>query len=108
MKTTKKKKHNTYIHPKIAVKTARKIMAQPSLAQHSSGEVAPACAEDDDAAIEAFVREQATTIFHPTGTCKMGPDSDPMAVVRKEAGNRKRKRKKEIERKIGKTTHNVY
>jgi choline dehydrogenase len=23
----------------------------------------------------------ASTIFHPVGTCKMGPDSDPMAVV---------------------------
>ncbi|XP_071527340.1 glucose dehydrogenase [FAD, quinone]-like [Panulirus ornatus] len=27
------------------------------------------------------VRHLATTAFHPVGTCKMGPDSDPLAVV---------------------------
>ncbi|KAL7274742.1 hypothetical protein RUND412_002350 [Rhizina undulata] len=28
-----------------------------------------------------FVREHATTCYHPGGTCKMGKPSDPMAVV---------------------------
>jgi choline dehydrogenase len=32
-----------------------------------------------DEAIRAFIRETASTVFHPVGTCKMG--SDPMAVV---------------------------
>ena len=35
----------------------------------------------DDAAIEADIRNRADTQYHPTSTCKMGPDSDPMAVV---------------------------
>ena len=35
--------------------------------------------DDDDAAILNWARDTATTIYHPTGTCKMG--SDPMAVV---------------------------
>ncbi|KAJ4364663.1 hypothetical protein N0V83_009260 [Neocucurbitaria cava] len=30
---------------------------------------------------EKYVRENATTCFHPSGTCKMGPDTDPGAVV---------------------------
>jgi choline dehydrogenase len=34
-----------------------------------------------DAEIEALVRAAADTIFHAAGTCRMGPASDPMAVV---------------------------
>jgi choline dehydrogenase-like flavoprotein len=36
---------------------------------------------NDDAAMEAFLRKNCDTEYHPVGTCKMGPDSDPMAVV---------------------------
>ena len=32
-------------------------------------------------ALETFVRENCTTIFHPVGTAKMGPENDPMVVV---------------------------
>ena len=38
-----------------------------------------AVADDDDAAILDWARNTATTIYHPTGTCKMGQDE--MAVV---------------------------
>jgi choline dehydrogenase len=31
--------------------------------------------------IERFVRAMADTIYHPAGTCRMGPSSDPHAVV---------------------------
>ncbi|KAF2106225.1 hypothetical protein BDV96DRAFT_508185 [Lophiotrema nucula] len=30
---------------------------------------------------DSFVRDNATTCFHPSGTCKMGPDTDCGAVV---------------------------
>lgn len=36
---------------------------------------------DSDDYWKCFVSYFATTIFHPSGTCKMGPDSDPEAVV---------------------------
>ncbi len=36
---------------------------------------------NDPAQLEAYVRNNADTEYHPVGTCKMGPDSDPMAVV---------------------------
>jgi choline dehydrogenase len=31
--------------------------------------------------IEGFLRDHSDTEYHPCGTCKMGPHSDPMAVV---------------------------
>lgn len=37
--------------------------------------------ESDDAAIEQDIRNRADTQYHPVGTCKMGPVTDPMAVV---------------------------
>ena len=36
---------------------------------------------NDDRAMEQFLRATCDTEYHPVGTCKMGPDNDPMAVV---------------------------
>ncbi|HMW22865.1 MAG TPA: FAD-dependent oxidoreductase [Burkholderiaceae bacterium] len=36
---------------------------------------------DDAAAMAQDIRNRADTQYHPVGSCKMGPDSDPMAVV---------------------------
>lgn len=36
---------------------------------------------DDDEAMRADIRQRADTQYHPVGTCKMGPDEDPLAVV---------------------------
>jgi len=36
---------------------------------------------DDPAGMERDIRNRADTQYHPVGTCKMGPQSDPMAVV---------------------------
>ena len=34
-----------------------------------------------DAELETWIRARCETIYHPVGTCKMGTDSDSMAVV---------------------------
>jgi choline dehydrogenase-like flavoprotein len=36
---------------------------------------------NDTAKIECYLRDHSDTEYHPCGTCKMGPDSDPSAVV---------------------------
>lgn len=35
----------------------------------------------DEHAIRSFIRERAESIYHPIGTCKMGAEDDPLAVV---------------------------
>jgi choline dehydrogenase len=61
------------------VKVARRLAAAPALAPYVAEEMSIGADAATDAAILARARELGTTIFHPSGTCKMG--SDPMAVV---------------------------
>ena len=60
---------------------ARRIARQPALAALSGAEIEPGAEVQTDAEIEAALRKIVNTAYHPTGTCKMGPDGDPMAVV---------------------------
>ncbi|MFN0183240.1 MAG: GMC family oxidoreductase [Aquabacterium sp.] len=62
-----------------AVKAARAIAQTPAMRPYVKREVRPGPQAGDDAALLAFCRDQGATIFHPSGTCRMG--SDPMAVV---------------------------
>nr|WP_242050717.1 GMC oxidoreductase [Oculatella sp. FACHB-28] len=42
-------------------------------------EIAPGAEVQSDEALEAYIRNNGSTVWHPVGTCKMG--IDPMAVV---------------------------
>jgi choline dehydrogenase-like flavoprotein len=61
------------------VKLAREIAAAEPLRRFRGDEIAPGPGVKTDADIEADIRLRCNTIFHPTGTCKMGVDAD--AVV---------------------------
>jgi len=61
------------------VRLARELARTDALADYCGEEVHPGEAVTSDEEIEAFVREHATTVYHPAGTCKMG--TDEMAVV---------------------------
>jgi len=45
------------------------------------GEMIYPVRQDDPAGLAADIRARADTQYHPVGTCKMGPNGDPMAVV---------------------------
>ncbi len=61
------------------MKLLRRIMGQPAMRRYIAEERAPGphCTGDEE--LLAFARETATTIFHPTSTCRMGRDA--VAVV---------------------------
>ena len=62
-----------------AVKSAREIAATPAMQAYVKREVKPGPAAASDAELLEFCRDNGATIFHPTGTCRMG--GDPLAVV---------------------------
>jgi choline dehydrogenase len=61
------------------VRLARQIAEAPALRDLIVTEREPGGAAETDDEVLDWVRARATTIYHPVGTCKMGPD--PMAVV---------------------------
>jgi choline dehydrogenase-like flavoprotein len=61
------------------VKLARAILAQQPFAKHGLSEILPGAQVQTDAELADFVRENARTVYHPVGTCKMGVAED--AVV---------------------------
>lgn len=67
-----------------AVKVGRRVAADPALAALISAEYDPGPAYASDAHIEAFIRAKAFSVYHPVGTCAMGPDGvvDPALRVR--------------------------
>jgi choline dehydrogenase-like flavoprotein len=55
-------------------KLMRGILSQPALARFGAEELPASAGARNDAQIEEFIRNHADTIYHPAGTCRMGPD----------------------------------
>ncbi|MDL4841975.1 choline dehydrogenase [Aquibacillus rhizosphaerae] len=64
-----------------AIKISREIMSQPAMKPYNSGEISPGPSVTTDEEILDWVAKDAETALHPSCTAKMGPVSDPMAVV---------------------------
>jgi choline dehydrogenase-like flavoprotein len=60
-------------------KLTRSILSQPALAGFLGEELPELAAAKSDFEIEEFIRDHADTIYHPAGSCRMGPG--PMDVV---------------------------
>ena len=76
---TKERDRQTLV---AAVRLARRIAAQPSLAAHVRREHAPGPAAQRDDEIMAWARTSAATIYHPVGTCRMGVGPDAVVDAR--------------------------
>ncbi|KAJ7389632.1 hypothetical protein OS493_029971 [Desmophyllum pertusum] len=64
-----------------AVRLTREIFNQKAFEEFRGKELQPGDHIQTDAQIDAWVRQNATAGYHPSCTCKMGAEDDPMAVV---------------------------
>jgi choline dehydrogenase len=62
-------------------KMVREVAGQEALVAIRGEEVEPGVQVQTDEEIDAFIRKNAETIYHPVGTCRMGAAGDSMAVV---------------------------
>jgi choline dehydrogenase len=69
---------------RACIRLSREIMAQPAMESFRGEEIQPGIEAQSDEAIDAWIRENAESAYHPSCTCKMGSDEDPMAVLDKE------------------------
>jgi len=63
------------------LKFTRRIMAAPALQPFNPVELKPGPETLSDEELRHAAGDLGTTVFHPVGTCKMGPQDDPTAVV---------------------------
>ncbi len=68
-----------------AVRLCAEISATPEFERAQMKRVTPTDdVLNDDDKLESWLRDNVRTQHHSSGTCKMGPDDDPMAVVDQE------------------------
>ncbi|WP_321796618.1 GMC family oxidoreductase [Caballeronia sp. J97] len=64
-----------------ALRLTRRIVSAPALAQYKPEEILPGVRFQTQEELVEAAGNVGTTIFHPVGTCRMGTDNDPGAVV---------------------------
>jgi choline dehydrogenase len=63
------------------LRLTRRIAAAPALSRYAPEEILPGVSYQSDEELVRAAAKIGTTIFHPVGTCRMGVDDDPGAVV---------------------------
>jgi choline dehydrogenase len=63
------------------LKLARRLLHTPELAHYFDGDMLPGPEVQSDDEWLAFARQYGSTAYHLIGTARMGPSSDPTAVV---------------------------
>lgn len=63
------------------LKIVQHLCRAPALARIIIGPLKPNPFPDNDSALEDYVRASGGIGYHSVGTCRMGPDGDPLAVL---------------------------
>ena len=63
------------------MRLGRRLMRTSALAPYFKHETAPGDEAQSDDELLDFARQNGTTVYHLIGTARMGPESDPDAVV---------------------------
>ncbi len=78
---------NFFGHPEdmtltlAALRHARRILGARPLADHLAAEILPGDGIQSDEDLATFAKKTVKTNYHPSGSARMGPDGDPMAVL---------------------------
>jgi choline dehydrogenase len=63
------------------IRYARELVRTAAFKDLVGNELAPGANVTGGADLRDYIRRVASTVWHPVGTCKMGPESDAAAVV---------------------------
>ncbi len=74
-----------WLEMRACVRLTREIFAQSAFDPYRDREIKPGVEVVSDEAIDAFIRRDVESAYHPSCSCKMGAKDDPMAVVDSEA-----------------------
>jgi choline dehydrogenase len=63
------------------MKLARRLLRSPALARYFDGDHLPGAKVHSDDELMGYARQYGSTAYHLIGTARMGPATDPTAVV---------------------------
>ena len=66
---------------RACLRLTREIISQPAFDDYRGPEIQPGDSINSDAELDAWVRANTESAYHPSCTCKIGADNDPMAVL---------------------------
>jgi choline dehydrogenase len=74
-------KADDWVEMRACVRLTREVFAQPAFDRYRGREIQPGPDVQTDEQIDAFIREKVESAYHPSCSCKMGDENDPLAVV---------------------------
>jgi len=66
---------------RACLRLSREIVGQPAMDPYRGEEIQPGAAVENDGEMDAWIRDNAESAYHPSCTCKMGGANDPLAVL---------------------------